>query len=387
MKSFLQRELIRRGVLWGGFHNLLRRSHRRRTCLPAQGLPRRAGGAALGGRAGDPGRLVARGPREPVFRQTTNFNLRPKPPRRRAPQSRSQSQRQSKIPRTPYRSRPVPTPNAPAPGLSLAGRVAVVTGAAGLLGREHCRALADAGATIIATNLAEAACADVEGQLRQEGRRAVRAFAADITDAASPDAAARHHPAHRGPPRCAGQQRRAQRARTSARRHRRRHPLRDLPGRALPPDSSTSTSRGPSSACQSSASEWRGGAPAASSTSPPPTGHVAPDQRIYRQTRREPDLLEERRGIPPARAPFLAFTRFLATYWADRGVEVNSLSPGGVACAGRDSHFVEAYASRTPLGRMAEPNEYRGAVVFLASDASSYMTGSNLTVDGGWTAW
>ena len=116
-------------------------------------------------------------------------------------------------------------------------------------------------------------------------------------------------------------------------------------------------------------------------------GVIAPDQRIYR----EPNLPEQQQPAKPVsysvvKHGLIGLTRYLATYWADQGVRANSLSPGGVH-NGQDEAFVERLVNLIPLNRMAHKDEYKAAIVFLVSDASSYMTGANIIIDGGRTIW
>jgi NAD(P)-dependent dehydrogenase (short-subunit alcohol dehydrogenase family) len=82
----------------------------------------------------------------------------------------------------------------------------------------------------------------------------------------------------------------------------------------------------------------------------------------------------------------IGLTKYLATYWCEQGVRCNALSPGGVY-AGQNDTFVSKLTQLIPLGRMAEADEYRGAIAFLCSDASSYMNGANLVIDGGRSTW
>lgn len=114
---------------------------------------------------------------------------------------------------------------------------------------------------------------------------------------------------------------------------------------------------------------------------------IAPDQRIYRRQY----LPEEQQPVKPVsysvvKHGLIGLTKYLATYWADQGVRSNTLSPGGVFNH-QDDEFVQRLTSLIPLGRMAMPDEYKAAVVFLVSDASAYLNGANLVIDGGRTVW
>lgn len=115
-------------------------------------------------------------------------------------------------------------------------------------------------------------------------------------------------------------------------------------------------------------------------------GIVGPDQRIYEGSEYEGRAINTPAVYSASKAALWGLTKYLATYWGDKGVRVNAVTPGG-AFSGQNEVFVERYAKRVPLGRMAEPGDMAGAVLFLASDASSYVTGHNLVVDGGLTAW
>lgn len=248
----------------------------------------------------------------------------------------------------------------------LAGQVAVVTGALGKLGPTWVAALADAGATVVGLDIAGGADADVEQ--------------ADVTDRPSVEAARERITARLGAPSV----------------------LVNAAGIDQPPDAAATTWLvedvaaddfrrtvdvnltgafiamqvfGPAMVAAGGGSIVNIGSLYAS---------IAPDPKFYDHLDADPPFLK-----PPAyaasKAGLLALTRYFARLWGPSGVRVNALSPGGVA-GGQDDEFRRKYEGRVPLGRMAELDDLGGPLVFLASQAASYVSGHELRVDGGFTA-
>jgi NAD(P)-dependent dehydrogenase (short-subunit alcohol dehydrogenase family) len=262
----------------------------------------------------------------------------------------------------------------------LSDKVCIVTGALGLIGKDFCRALAEAGGSVVVTDIDHNACVDRAMQL---GSKAM-GHGADITSAESltklRDAVLAKYGHIDVLVNNAAINDKFESPTAAAKASMMEHYPLELWKRSL-----EANVTGTFLACQilgtPMAERHRGSIVNIAST----YGIVAPDQGLYKK----PDGTQpfyKSPAYPTTKAAVLGFTRFLAAYWGPTGVRVNALSPGGVE-NGQDGYFVEAYAKRTPLGRMAAPRDYAGAIVYLASDASSYMTGANLVVDGGWTAW
>lgn len=115
-------------------------------------------------------------------------------------------------------------------------------------------------------------------------------------------------------------------------------------------------------------------------------GVVAPDQRIYEGSLYEGHAINTPAIYSASKAGLWGLTKYLSSYWGHRNVRVNALTPGGVF-SGQNDEFVSRYSARVPLGRMADKDEMSGALIFLLSDAASYVTGQNVMVDGGLTVW
>ncbi len=115
-------------------------------------------------------------------------------------------------------------------------------------------------------------------------------------------------------------------------------------------------------------------------------GMVAPDQRIYEGSEYNGRPINSPAVYSMSKAAVIGLTKYLATYWGEQGIRVNTLTPGGIK-SGHDSIFTSKYSNRVPMGRMGNPEDLVGAIIFLASDESSYITGQNIIVDGGLTVW
>lgn len=267
---------------------------------------------------------------------------------------------------------------------SLEGKVAIVTGALGLIGREHCRALAGAGANVIVLDLDDEDCGVFASELSDRSDANALGIGVNITNKHSLEEAKEYVIGEFGSidvlvnnaavndkfedPAMAAELSRFE-----------NYPL-EAWERSLRVNVT-----GMFLASQvfgtEMAHQGKGSIVNVSST----YGIVGPDQSLYVRPDGSQPFFK-----PPAysttKGAVIAFTRYLAAYWGRASVRVNTLSPGGVE-AGQEEYFQQNYSRRTMLGRMAVASDYRGALVFLASDASSYMTGANLVVDGGWTAW
>jgi NAD(P)-dependent dehydrogenase (short-subunit alcohol dehydrogenase family) len=281
----------------------------------------------------------------------------------------------------------------------LTGRVAVVTGGAGLLGAEFCRTLAQAGAAVVVADLNEGAAWTLAEAICQEGQRAL-AVKVDVTSPESVqgmvgaaleafgrldilvNSAAldpKFDPEHQGE----GDKGEGELAPIP-------YPLSpnslafedyplDLWEQALAVNLT-----GAFLCCQAAARPMLEQGSGVMVNLSSIYGLAAPDQRMYQRPGQPPQYKPAYYTV--TKAGILGLTQYLAAYYAGKNIRVNALSPGGVY-NGHDDEFVKAYSARAVLGRMAEKDEMNGALLFLVSDASKYMTGANLVIDGGWTAW
>ncbi len=263
---------------------------------------------------------------------------------------------------------------------SLKGKIAVVTGALGLLGKNHCIALSEAGANVIVVDVNESECKKFADSLQAKSLGIV----CDVTnpdsikklrdsilnefekiDVLINNAAINDMFEH---PNAAAEQSKFE-----------NYPL-ELWQKSLDVNV-TGTFLCSQILGSEMAKAGKGSIINIAST----YGIVAPNQSIYKKEDGTQSFYKSA-SYPVTKGAIISFTRFLAAYWGNKRVRVNTLSPGGVE-NNQEDYFVMNYSELTPLGRMAKPTDYKGAIIFLASDASSYMTGANLVVDGGWTAW
>jgi NAD(P)-dependent dehydrogenase (short-subunit alcohol dehydrogenase family) len=271
--------------------------------------------------------------------------------------------------------------HAPDYRFSLDQQIAVVTGASGKLGAVWVEALLEAGARVAALDLPTAVATERFEQLTRQAGDAVQRFDCDITSRASIEAAAQAVATRMGEPSILVNNAGIDQPPDSPGG---RHHLHELPidqFRRMVEVNLLGTFQ---------VTQVFGGRMAARGG-----GSVINIGSLYASVSPDPHFYDHLAGNAPfvkspaygaSKAGVVNLSKFFATHWAPRGVRVNTLSPGGVL-AGQDEQFRGKYGARVPLGRMAQPDDLKGPLVFLASSASSYVTGHELRVDGGFTAW
>jgi NAD(P)-dependent dehydrogenase (short-subunit alcohol dehydrogenase family) len=271
----------------------------------------------------------------------------------------------------------------------LTGRVAIVTGGPGLLGQEFCRSLAEAGATVVVADLNAVGVNTLATSLIKAGFHAM-GIATDITQPESVQTLVDETLAMYGRldilVNSAGLDPKfdPQALAEMARRGTVSGAFEDYPLEAWKAALDVNLT-GMFLCCQAAVKPMLSQGKKGSIINLCSTyGLTGPDQRIYQRAGQQTSYKPVYYSV--TKAGVLGLTRYLAAYYAGTEIRVNALTPGGVY-NNHDKAFLKAYSSRTIMGRMAEKDEMNGALLFLASDASSYMTGSNLVVDGGWTAW
>ncbi len=269
-----------------------------------------------------------------------------------------------------------------AKSFNMMGRTAVITGGAGLLGRQFSKTLAEAGASVVVADLYEDKAAEVAEEIRAAGGKAA-ATALDVTSPESTDAMAAFAAHEFGSLDVIVNSAALDPKFESDMRGKHSNAFEEYPvekWNAALHVNLTGTFLATQSAVRQMLKQGSGVVVNICST----YGLVGPDQRIYQRPGQPPEYKPVDYSV--TKAGILGFTRYLAAFYGDRNIRVNALSPGGVYNQ-HDEEFSKAYSSRTILGRMSNIDEMNGAMLYLCSDASSYMTGSNLIVDGGWTAW
>ncbi len=262
---------------------------------------------------------------------------------------------------------------------SLKHMVAIVTGALGLLGKEHCRALAGAGAHVVVSDLNEERCREFALTLTPDALGA----GTDVSDAASVSSLLHKTMERFGRIDILVNNAAVNEKFEDPLQHLKMSQFENFPlevWKKIMDVNVTGVFICSQIIGSVMAEKGKGSIINIAST----YGVVAPDQSIYKTPDGQQAFFKSP-AYPVSKGAVIAFTKFLAAYWGHRGVRANTLSPGGVENA-QDDFFVRNYSAKTLLGRMAQPSDYKGAIVFLASDASCYMTGANLIVDGGWTA-